>query len=626
MTADLQPSIEATCGEPPFPAWLGKARVRRVVFWFIVIVLGFVQIWSHRLLVDHDGVAYLDVAENYARGAWSAAINGYYSPLYSWLIALALLLKFPRSWESTVLHLINFAGYLGAFACFEFFLRELIQKNKTRTGSEDQTTGLSEGAWHTLGLGLFLYSALYMANISGSSGQGDGSTPDIFVMLFVFLATGLLMRIYHGWAQAGTYSALGTALAFGYFAKTAIFPLSFIFMAVAGFLSLRQRKIAFLLAPLCFALIAGPWVWALSHAQGRFTFGDNGKLSYRWLVAEHANWPEWGGQTEGDQNLIHPPRLLSTDPPIYEFAAPIAGTFPLWYGSSYWLQGWKFHFSWTGQMRVLHESHINFWEILDHQKEYLVLLFVLILVQGAALAYSKAFLGLWPLWLPSIAAFAMYALVRVEPRYVAAFVVATWMGLFAAVRLPARDVVRHFANCVVLATFLVTAAGVVHGGIHDFQSVLRAAPSEQMEVAAGLRKLGISEGQSLATIGIPHDSYYWARLAGVRVITEIPSPNVNQYWFGTTATQEKVRSLFAQTGAVAIVTDVMPTEVRYQQFSQPLHLSGWEQIGNTSYFLFPLRPGASVNSAVDGRVLPSVLVSGTSKNQARSERNDTWMQ
>lgn len=615
VTRDLQPSMEPISSELPFPAWFAKVRVRRVVFWSIVIVLGFVQIWSHRFLVDHDGVAYLDIGGNYARGAWSAAINGYYSPLYSWLMAFAFLLKVPRPWESTVLHLINFVGYLGAFAAFEFFLRELFRGKKAGLDSEeDKTTGLSENAWHALGLGLFLYSALYMANISGSSGQGDGSTPDIFVMLFVFLAAGLLMRIHYGLAHAGTYTTFGATLAFGYFAKTALFPLSFIFMAVAGFISFRQRKISFLLAPLCFALIATPWVAVLSHAQGQFTFGDNGKLSYRWLVAEHANWPEWGGQTEKEENLIHPPRLLSTDPPIYEFATPVAGTFPLWYGSSYWLQGWKFHFSRTGQMRVLHESHINFWEILDHQKEYLVLLVLLILVQGAALAYSKTVLSLWPLWLPCLAAFGMYALVRVEPRYVAAFTVMTWVSLFAAARLPAKDSVRSFANCAVLATFLATAAGVLHGGIHDFQSIRRTAPGEQFEVAAGLRKLGVLDGQSLATIGIPHDSYYWARLAGVRVITEIPTPNVNQYWFGTPATQEKVRFLFAQAGAVAIVTDVMPSEVKYQQSSQPVHLPGWKQIGNTSYFLFPLRTGASVNSAADGKVSPGELLTSTAKN------------
>src|SRR5262249_11590290 len=156
--------------------------------------------WSHRLLVDHDGVAYLDVAEYYARGAWSSAINAYYSPLYSWLMAiLEFLLRFPLSWESTVLHLVNFVGYLAAYASFQFFIGQLIQSLRTLSDNQDQQTGLSETAWHTLGLGVFLFFSLSMALRSGRSGQGEpGSTPDIFVLLFVFLAMGLLLRMRSG--------------------------------------------------------------------------------------------------------------------------------------------------------------------------------------------------------------------------------------------------------------------------------------------------------------------------------------------------------------------------------------------------------------------------------------------
>ena len=109
--------------------------------------------------------------------------------------------------------------------------------------------------------------------------------------------------------------------------------------------------------------------------------------------------------------------------------------------------------------------------------------------------------------------------------------------------------------------------GLVRGEISDFHSILRHTASEQAEVAAGLRKLGVLEGQSVATIGIPRDSYYWARLAGLRVIAVIPTPNVNQYWFAPAGTQEKVRSSFAEAGAVAIVTDAMPAAVTFPQTS-----------------------------------------------------------
>ncbi len=597
VTSD-QAFVRPASGKQGLRIWFVGASGSRAVFWVIVAVLGLLQAWSHRLLVDHDGVAYLDLAENYARGAWSSAINGYYSPLYSWLIAIGLyLLKVPRSWESTLLHLVNFAGYLGAYACFEFFLRQLIRKEREDLHSENQTAGLSESAWHTLGLGLFLYSTLFMANISGSSGHGDGSTPDIFVLLFVFLAAGLLLRMQAGQAQRGTYAVFGAALGFGYLAKAAMFPLSFVFLAVAGFISLRQRKgaLAFLLAPACFALVAGPWVVVLSHATGRYMFGDAGRLTYRWEVGPRATPAEWGGQTEEEENLVHPPRRLWIDPPVYEFATPVAGTFPLWYGSSYWLEGWKFHFSWAGQLRVLHEGYNNYRAMLENQKEYLALLFFLVIVQGTAFGYFKAFLQRWVLWLPATAACGLYLLARVEPRYVAAFVVMLWMSLFAAVKLPRKDMIQKFAQWAVVATVLATGVDFLHEGLADFHTLLRNPPSEQSEVAEGLRKLGVLEGQSLATIGIPRDSYYWARLSGVRVISEIPTPNVNQYWFASPATQEKVRSLFAQAGAVAVVTDAMPSAVSLPEFSLPVSLSGWERIGSTSYFFFRLRKWAPID-------------------------------
>src|SRR5689334_11291906 len=155
VTSKLEPVADPSFSTQGIEMWFWVANRRRAAFWTIVVVLGFLQAWSHRLLVDHDGVAYLDIAENYARGAWSSAINAYYSPLYSWLIALLLLLKLPRSWESTLLHLVNFAGYVGAYASFEFFVRELIRKEESSLRADERGTGLSESAWHTLGLGLF---------------------------------------------------------------------------------------------------------------------------------------------------------------------------------------------------------------------------------------------------------------------------------------------------------------------------------------------------------------------------------------------------------------------------------------------------------------------------------------
>ena len=42
-----------------------------------------------------DGVSYLDVVDKYLQQDWAWAINIYWSPLYSWLLAGALYLIRP---------------------------------------------------------------------------------------------------------------------------------------------------------------------------------------------------------------------------------------------------------------------------------------------------------------------------------------------------------------------------------------------------------------------------------------------------------------------------------------------------------------------------------------------------
>jgi len=117
-----------------------------------------------------------------------------------------------------------------------------------------------------------------------------------------------------GQAGPGTYALFGAALAFGYLAKTVMFPLSFVFLAVAGFISLRQRKNALrFLLDSCLAsrLSRDRGSQSLSHTQGRFTFGDAGRLTYRWLVGPQANPVEWGRPDGGGRKFAS-----STSPPL----------------------------------------------------------------------------------------------------------------------------------------------------------------------------------------------------------------------------------------------------------------------------------------------------------------------
>lgn len=48
--------------------------------------LAIFSIYYHHYIIGADGISYISIADKYLMGDWSNAINGYWSPLYSWLM------------------------------------------------------------------------------------------------------------------------------------------------------------------------------------------------------------------------------------------------------------------------------------------------------------------------------------------------------------------------------------------------------------------------------------------------------------------------------------------------------------------------------------------------------------
>ena len=80
-------------------------------------------------------------------------------------------------------------------------------------------------------------------------------------------------------------AALGCVLGLAYLTKSAMFPLSAVFLALAGIVSGRTtgawRRTA--VAAAMFAIVAVPYAGVLSANKHRLTFGDTGKLAYVWV-------------------------------------------------------------------------------------------------------------------------------------------------------------------------------------------------------------------------------------------------------------------------------------------------------------------------------------------------------
>jgi hypothetical protein len=74
-----------------------------------------------------DAVSYLDVADSYAHRDWATALNGYWSPAYSWLLALAgRTISLAPEHEFLLFRLVNFVVYVGALAAFAYFIDALL--------------------------------------------------------------------------------------------------------------------------------------------------------------------------------------------------------------------------------------------------------------------------------------------------------------------------------------------------------------------------------------------------------------------------------------------------------------------------------------------------------------------
>ncbi len=185
-------SRELRSGGAPLhnPPPINLARWLQAFLWSVAIGLGLFHAWVNRYVMGSDGISYLDMGDAYLRGDWQMAINGYWSPLYSWLLGLALLVLKPSPyWEFPVVHLVNFIIYLGALLCFAFLLNEVIhhQRVKDDAVAGGGLVGLPEWDWMVLGYTLFMWSSLELITLWYV-------TPDMCVAAFVLLILCCLAR------------------------------------------------------------------------------------------------------------------------------------------------------------------------------------------------------------------------------------------------------------------------------------------------------------------------------------------------------------------------------------------------------------------------------------------------
>lgn len=374
---------------------------------------------------------------------------------------------------------------------------------------------------------------------------------------------------------------LGLILGVGYLAKAAFFPVAFVFMAVA---MARKADLRTLLVRSgimlgAFLIIAGPNIIAISKIKHSITFADTGKLNYLWFVngmsSIHSEVP---GNTQGSPT--HPSRKIFEKPNVYEFSRPIQGTYPIWFNPSYWNDGISPKFDVGQQLNAMRATSNVYKAIFSNAGAFIsIWLLLAVLQHRCGLSLRDNFSESWRILIPALVALAVYWPVFVEGRYVAGFIIVILVAMYSCIRLPRHPISKHALTAALIVLSVMTLISLYSPFRDNVQLAFQSQPNAQWEVAKALhRDFGLQNGDSVGCIGNCLFSY-WARLAKLRIITEIPNRQKVVFHNSQASTQLGALRAMRTAGAKVVVATT--------NFG-----AGWEPIGGTDYFLFDLRSQA----------------------------------
>lgn len=522
---------------------------------------------------DIDGISYMDMGDAYLRGDWTTAINGLWSPLYGVLVSAVIKIAHPSpTSEFLVVHLVSLVIFVAAMVSFDFLWREFAQILFERTDShEGRWVTFPLWTWYVLGYSLFLWVSLQLIEVLRE-------TPDMLLSAAVYLASALSLRISRDQEKLWTFVLLGAVLGLGYLTKAILFPLSFVFLGVAAFTTFKKKHSLMgpAVATIVFLLASSPLILALSHAKGRLTFGDSGKINYLWHV-DGVRWIWWLSDFPNSGSAIHPPRKLLDKPSIYEFAGPFVATFPPWYDPSYWYDGINPHFDLRKQVRAFREGVGIYRGLFLKPGALLIAACVLFYWMGSS---ARELTGRLDVLLPVIAALVLYAMVHVEPRYVGCFLLIFWGGVLSQIRLSKSEFATRLLKFSALAIVLLYSVELCFGALSAARDERNLSRNIQVEVEAaeGLVQAGLKPHDRVAVIG-GISGMVWARLDKLHVVAS--SSEGSDSWMQDAGVRSRALSAFAATGAKAILAE---------RTHPPDAPDGWKRIGQTPYYLYALVP------------------------------------
>ncbi len=487
----------------------------RAVFWITGTTLGGLLAYFTRYYLNTDGLIYLEIGDAVRRGEWDALINHQWSPAYSVLMGLAQqILGVSRDNELASLKIVNFLILLFTMGMCDVFLASL------RASVINGSRGNTESAPFRL-LSLVIYCAFLVAALIWI--RVRLVSPDMLMLGYLLLALSLILRIKtnaHGYAN---FVALGCVLGLAYLTKTYMFVYSGIVLVLAG-LAMGDLKKAIPrmgLALIIMMVMSLPFIVSLSRDLGRFTYGEAGNYNYALFVA-----------SQGEP--VNPPAQLTAKPAVLLFEDTPHSCFSPGADIAKLFEGRRPRFDVTAQIKAVERNLLI--TVSDSPWFFLTL----ILWNFLQLKWAKPRLGsIFPLsdslmlLGASLSGLLLFLLVLVEMRYVAPFLFLGVAGMVLIWRYGPLDCrSSFFRDCSYYALCVVFMAVTAWSAIDQALRATRGAGSKQsyeaifqedMALAQYIRAQTSLSGTRGAIVESHGMSIYWARLAGVKIVAEIPS-------------------------------------------------------------------------------------------------------
>jgi MFS family permease len=549
--------------------------------------------------IDGDSVAYMDIADLIRTHQWAGVVNGYWHPLYPAVLMVGQVLFHPtRMQERSVYVMMNFAVYLLQIAAVMLFAGALVRLRE-RLAPEGRPL-LGADAMRLLAGGILIASA--HREMALGKIRPDGLLQAMLLLAFAMMLEMLATEsLWFAPAMGAFFGLAYLTKSFAFLVCLLSIALMMAFQVLVERRPIRRVALGGVLAGVAFAAVAGPYMAALSMQKHRFDFGDSGGLNYAWYSAGTQKYHLEPWQTErfgtSTVKLVHPVPQLLASPPIYSYKAQKYGTYPDWFDPTYFNERIVPHMNPVKLVgRDLRNVVLVVRYVLNHPEAWVLLA---ILIAGGARVGFRDWRrqGFWiPMVLMGVAMWAIYGLVNIEERYVMVAYLVVVLSLFAMLTVGRDETEIHETEMRRLGAGLVALLAFVSLSVQLLMALESRRNGDNFDefarqrysAAKGLAEIGVKPGDEIACMDIMAcvNDPYWARLAGVRVLTEVfNSGTLNLLAeLDGLPNRQQVYDVVKAQGAKVLVAVFEPGTMTGETPAS----KGWVRLGMTNYYALPL--------------------------------------